>query len=216
MKSTPDFFNEKGFVNFMLNETNFYTHYLLTIVKRTKLFAYKYPKLILFLLCTLGAYYLFNNELFTSLITNLGSYKYLGEFIGGLLFSFGFTTPFAIAIFLKLNPNSILLASLIGGVGALIADLIIFKFIKFSFEDEFRKLRRERPFLFMKKNIMTHINPKISYYITFAFAGILFASPLPDEAAVIVLASISKINIKALALISFIFNSLGIFIILSI
>jgi len=214
MKFYPNSPKEKDLVNFIANETTFYTTHALTVVKRTRLFAHKYPKLILFLICTLFAYYLFNNELFSNIVTNLGSYKYLGEFVGGLLFSFGFTTPIAIAIFLKLTPNNIILASLIGGFGALIADLIIFKFIKFSFEDEFKKLKRERPFLFVKKNIFSHINPKIAHYITFAFAGFLFASPLPDEAAVMVLAGISKINIRALAVISFIFNSIGIFIIL--
>jgi hypothetical protein len=209
-----NFSSEKEFVHFLKHETTFYANHALLIVKRTKLFAYKYPKLILFLMFALIAYYLFNNELFSNIISNLGTYKYVGEFIGGLLFSFGFTTPIAIAIFLKLSPNNIFLAAMIGGCGALIADLIIFKFIKFSFEDEFKKLKKERPFLFMKKNIMGHINPKLSHYITFAFAGILFASPLPDEAAVLVLAGISKINIKSLAVISFIFNSIGILILL--
>jgi len=184
------------------------------IVKRTRLFSYKYPKLILFLTFVLIAYYLLNNELFTNIISSLGAYKYLGEFIGGLLFSFGFTTPLAIAIFLKITPSNIFLAAMIGGFGALISDLIIFKFIKFSFEGEFRKLKKERPFLFMKKNVMSHINPKISHYITFAFAGMLFASPLPNEAAVLVLAGISKINIRTLAIISFVFNTIGIFILL--
>ncbi len=214
INQSKNFSNEKGFIRFLENETTIYTNYALLIVKRTKLFTYKYPKLILFLLFTIFAYYLFKNDLFSNIVTNLGMYKYLGEFIGGLLFSFGFTTPIAIAIFLKLNPNNIFLASIIGGFGALISDLIIFKFIKFSFEGEFKKLRRERPFLFMKKNIMSRIHPKISHYITFAFAGILFASPLPDEAAVLVLAGISKINIKSLSVISFIFNSIGIFILL--
>lgn len=209
-----NFSSEKEFIHFLQNETTFYANHALLIVKRTKLFTYKYPKLILFLGFAIFAYYLFNNDLFSNIIANLGTYNYLGEFVGGLLFSFGFTTPIAIAIFLKLNPSNIFLASIIGGFGALLSDLIIFKFIKFSFEEEFKKLRRERPFLFMKKNILTHINPKISHYITFAFAGILFASPLPDEAAVLVLAGISKINLKSLAVISFFFNSIGIFILL--
>jgi hypothetical protein len=210
------FQKEKRFVNFIKKETDFYENHALIAVKRTRIFTHKYPKLILFLICALIAYYLFNNPTFSSIVENLGTFKYLGEFVGGLLFSFGFTTPFAMAIFLKITPENIILASLIGGSGALIADLIIFKFIKISFEDEFRKLRKERPFLFMKKNIISHINPKISHYLTFAFAGVLFASPLPDEAAVMVLAGISKINLKSLAIVSFVFNSIGIFILLSI
>lgn len=207
---------EKGFVNFLIEETNFYRTQLLTVVRKTKLFAHKYPKMILLLLCILAAYYLFNNELFSGIVSHLGTYRYVGEFIGGLLFSFGFTTPFAMAIFLRLTPDNVILASVIGGCGALISDLIIFKFIKFSFEDEFRKLKRERPFLFMKKNILALIHPKLFHYLTFAFAGFLFASPLPDEAAVIVLAGISKINVKALAVASFVCNTIGIFLLLSV
>ena len=213
-KFKEEFFTENRFVKLAIEESTYYEKHVELALKRTKLFTHKYPKLILFLIFALIAYYLFNNELFSSIVSNLGSYQYLGEFVGGLLFSFGFTTPIAIAIFLKLVPNNIFLASLIGGCGALIADLIIFKFIKFSFEDEFKKLRKERPFLFMKKNITSHLDPKISHYLTFAFAGFLFASPLPDEAAVLVLAGISKINVKTLAVISFIFNSIGIFILL--
>ncbi|MFA5930917.1 MAG: hypothetical protein WC821_01240 [archaeon] len=205
---------EKRVVGFAVDESTFYEKQVELVLKRTKLFTYKYPKLILFLICIVGAYYLFSNDLFSSIISHLGYLNYLGVFICGLLFSFGFTTPFATAILLKLTPENIFIASLIGGCGALIADLIIFKFIKISFEDEFTKLRKERPFLFMRKNISSHLNPKLAHYLTFAFAGILFASPLPDEAAVAVLASLSKINVKALALISFVFNSIGVFILL--
>lgn len=206
--------SSKGFVDFLNNETMIYKNQILTIIQRTKLFANKYPKMIIFILSIILAYHLFNDTFFSNMIENLGTFKYLGEFIGGLLFSFGFTTSIAVAIFLKLNPSNIFLASMIGGAGALISDLVIFKFIKFSFEDEFEKLRDERPFLFIKHNFMNQIHPKISHYLTFAFAGFLFASPLPDEAAVMVLAGISEINIKTLAITSFVFNSIGIFIFL--
>ena len=49
----------------------------------------------------------------------------------------------------------------------------------------------------------------------YAFVGILIASPLPDEIGVIMLAGLTKINFKILAIISFILNTLGILIILS-
>ena len=48
----------------------------------------------------------------------------------------------------------------------------------------------------------------------YAFAGILIASPLPDEAGVTMLAGLTKISVKSLALISFILNTLGIIILL--
>jgi uncharacterized membrane protein YdjX (TVP38/TMEM64 family) len=49
----------------------------------------------------------------------------------------------------------------------------------------------------------------------YAFAGILIASPLPDEAGVIMLAGLTKIKTWALAIISIILNTIGILIMLS-
>ena len=203
----------KKIVKFAVNESNFYEKEVRLVLKRTKLFTYKYPKMLIFILCVILAYQLFQNETFSNILINLGYMNYLGAFIGGVLFSFGFTAPFATAIFLKLVPNNIFITALIGGFGALISDLLIFKFIKISFEGEFKKLRKEKPFLYIHQ-LEKRFNPKIIHYLTFAFVGILFASPLPDEAAVMILAGLSKINIKTLAIISFVFNSFGIFILL--
>ena len=204
---------EKKIVKFAVNESVFYEKEIKLVLKRTKLFAYKYPKMLIFVLCVILAYQLFQNNTFSNILTNLGYMNYLGAFIGGILFSFGFTAPFATVILLKLVPDNIFIAALIGGCGATISNLLIFKFIKISFESEFKRLKKEKPFLFIRQ-LESRFNPKIIHYLTFAFAGILFASPLPDEAAVMILASISKINIKALAVISFIFTSLGILILL--
>jgi len=59
-----------------------------------------------------------------------------------------------------------------------------------------------------------NVNEKIRIYLMYAFAGILIASPLPDEAGVTMLAGLTKISVKSLALISFILNTLGIIILL--
>jgi len=48
----------------------------------------------------------------------------------------------------------------------------------------------------------------------YLFAGLFIASPLPDEAGVIILAGPTKLSTKALSVISFILNSLGILVIL--
>jgi hypothetical protein len=136
--------------------------------------------------------------------------SYAGIFICGLLFAFGFTTPFAIAILLNLEIENVFLAAMIGGLGALISDLIIFRFVKFSFEDEFEKLKDERPFLFIKSGLNKVFRPEIEHYLLLAFGGILFASPLPDEAAILVLVGLSEIDEKKLMIISYVCNTLGI------
>ena len=155
----PNFsgFGQRGFISFMIDETTYYKDQIRIVLKRTKLFTNKYPKIILFILVTILSIYLFNNELFSEFVSTLDQFVFLGEFIGGILFAFGLTAPIAVAIFLKFNPQNIFISALIGGAGVVVADLLIFKFIKVSFEDEFEKLKKERPFLFMKKQINTSL-----------------------------------------------------------
>jgi len=50
----------------------------------------------------------------------------------------------------------------------------------------------------------------------YLFAGVFIASLLPDEAGVIILAGLTKLSARALSVIGFVLNSLGILIILSI
>ena len=104
---------------------------------------------------------------------NFQSLSYLGVFIAGLLFSFGFFTPFAIGLFIALQPQNIILASVIGGVGSLISDMAIFKFVKFSFIDEFEELKHEKIVSKIKSMIRQNIGLKASTYLLYLFTGII-------------------------------------------
>lgn len=179
-----------------------------------RLFKLKYPKTILLILCIFAAYIIFSNSAITEIISHSGSFGYLGSFIAGLFFSFGFTTPFSIGYFLQLNPENILVNALIGGFGAMISDLFIFSVIRFSFLDEFNKLEKTKPIKYISNLIDKSFGHKIKSYLLYIFAGIIIASPLPDEVGVTMLAGLSKIKPISLGILSFIFNSLGILIIL--
>ncbi|OIO41627.1 hypothetical protein COX97_00910 [Candidatus Pacearchaeota archaeon CG_4_10_14_0_2_um_filter_05_32_18] len=180
-----------------------------------KLFKFKYPKIFLLLVMIVLSYFIFRNPSISDYLSHLGGLGYLGIFIGGILFAFGFTAPFSVGLFISLNPSNIWIAGIIGGLGALISDLLIFKLIKFSFIDEFNRLRNTKTLKNIKRLIQKSIGEKIKVYLMYALAGILIASPLPDEAGVIMLAGLTKINFKVLAIISFILNTLGIILILS-
>lgn len=179
-----------------------------------RLFKYRYPKLTLLIVFSILAYFVFSDYRVGGFISNLGELKYLGIFIGGLLFSFGFTTPFAIGFFVIANPDNILLSALIGGFGAFISDLFIFKIIRFSFMDEFRRLEKTKPL----KEIIDLAEKDLSYrfrhYLLYVVAGIIIASPLPDELGVTMLAGLSHIKPWAFSLISFTMSSIGILIML--
>jgi len=176
---------------------------------------YGYPKLTALVICIILAYFLFSNPSTQTYVSHLGSYGYLGVFIAGILFAFGFTAPFSVGFFISLNPANIWIAGIIGGLGALMSDLIIFSTIKVLFEDEFKKLRNSKTFVRITRLIERGIKEKIRIYLMYAFAGILIASPLPDEAGLTMLAGLTKISAKSLALISFILNTLGILILLT-
>jgi hypothetical protein len=147
-------------------------------------------------------------------VANLGSIGYLETFIAGMLFSFGFSTPFAIGFFLIAKPENIFLAALIGGAGALISDLLIFKLIRFSFMDEFKRLEKTTAIKEINHLLNSRWIYKIKIYLLYIFAGLVIASPLPDELGVSMLAGLTKIKTHILVIVSFIMNSLGIFIML--
>src|SRR3989344_3878099 len=108
-------------------------------------FRYKYPKLIILCLSIILAYIVFSDPSFSSYVSGLQKFGYVGVFFAGIFFSFGFSSPFAIGYFLTVQPPSILIAFLVGGFGSLIADIFFFKIIKSSFIDEFENLKKEKP-----------------------------------------------------------------------
>lgn len=177
-----------------------------------RLFNYKYPKLTLLLISIVLAYYIFSSELVTDKLNSFGAFGYLGVIIAGFLFSFGFSTPFAVGFFLTFHTNNIVFTALIGGFGAFLADFLIFKLIKMSFMAEFNSL--EKNLKLRKYFHYKFINSKLRLYLTFVLAGIIIASPLPDEFGVALLSGFTRMNVYIFSLISFLMNSFGILILL--
>jgi len=198
-------------LNYLISEEKIIWKELCSVLHFKFLFRFKYPKLFLFLICIILSYLLFSNLAFDNYLVHLGGLSYFSVFIAGILFSFGFTSPFSAGLLLLINPENIFLAAIIGGAGSLFGDLLIFKFVKVSFEKEFLKLKKERPFLFIKFNAKKIIKPKVWHYLLFVLAGFFFASPfIPDEAAVLLLAGLSNMSLRKMALISLVCNTLGI------
>lgn len=173
-------------------------------------FHFPYRKLLILAVLSLFAYFIFRNPDVRGFVSSLGELEYLGVFIGGLLFTFGFTTPFAVGFFIILNPANPLLVALIGGIGAVVGDLLIFSLIRFSFMDEFRRLEKTDVVQGIRKEMKMHLSHRARLYILYALVGLIIASPLPDEAGVIMLAGLTNIKPKIMIAISFLFSSLGI------
>lgn len=175
----------------------------------------KYPKLTLFIVTIIIALVVFYEaETYLPLHNFIISLGYLGTFISGFFYSYGYTATTATALLLVLGSElNIYLAALIAGVGALISDIIIFYFVRHSFNDELDRLK--------KTKIITKINEKIKNtseffykYFIYALSSILIASPLPTEVGVSLLANKKKMSIKTFMIIAYIMHTIGIFIIL--
>src|SRR4030042_4077826 len=151
-------------------------------------FNFKYPKITALIIVIIFTYILFRNPAVRNFISSLDGGGNIGIFIAGMGYTFGFTGPFSTGFFLALNPKNILLAGIIGGIGAMFSDLLIFKFVRFSFTDEFNRLRNEKISRKLKDFMKKILGKKARKILLYIFACILIASPLPDEGGIIILA----------------------------
>ncbi len=184
-------------------------------VKRAKkIFSFKYPKLLLLFTLIIVAYFIFSRPNISQWMKVFNNLGHFGTFISGILTAMGFTAPFGIGLLIKINPNSILIGALIAGIGATIADLFIFKIIKFSFTDEFKKLEKTKIIHEIETIAKKNKHILIKHYLLYIFAGIVIATPLPDEIGVSMLAGLTTIKPMKLAIIGFFLHSIAIFFIL--
>lgn len=179
-----------------------------------RFFIFTYPKLTLYVVAIVLAYFFFQIPAVSEAVSSFDSFIYLPIFFGGLLYSAGFTTPLATGFFLNYSVHNIFISSLIGGLGALVADLGIFSFVRLSFMNEFKKLEKTS----FIKHILSYtksINSGVRQFFVYIIACLIIASPLPDELAVAMLAGFTKVHPYGFALISYVGNIVGIYILLS-
>ncbi|MBU0684560.1 MAG: hypothetical protein ABIE25_07615 [Thermoplasmatota archaeon] len=171
----------------------------------------KYPKLVLLASTSFLAGGLFTNDDVQSFFHSLGDLGYLSALFGGMLFAFGFGAPFGVAILATIADDvNIFIAAVIGGLGALASDYLLFKFIRMTFNDEIERFKNSKMFGHFHVLRVRRIPPKASFYISAGIAGIVIASPLPDEFGVAMLAGLTTMRERTFAVICFVLNTLGI------
>jgi hypothetical protein len=124
-----------------------------------------------------------------------------------LFFTSLFTTGPALVVLADvMQVNGILIPALIGGIGAVIGDLIIFEFLKTHVTDELEQLlacpRRG-------SRLCLILNLRIFRWLMAFIGALVIASPLPDEVG-LMLMGIVKLKPRYLIPISYALNVLGI------
>lgn len=182
-----------------------------------RLFKYPYPKLTILIVIIIASYFIFKNPVAYNALESLGRGNVIiVSLLAGFLFSFGFTTPLSIALFIILPNENMPLVLIMGGIGSVISDLIIFKLIKVSFKDEIKKIEKTSTMKILEEDLATHLNKNLKTYLTYIVAGIIIASPLPDEIGVPLLSGFTNLKASIFTLLSFILHVIGIWIIIMI
>lgn len=171
----------------------------------------KYENLSIFFLSIIFTFLLSQNNNFNSFLLGLGEWGYLGAFIAGILFVSIFTVSTGILILIvlsqALHPIEI---GIIAGAGAVIGDLTIFRFIKDRIAGEVLPIYHMLGGHHMDRILHT----KYFSWTLPVLGAILIASPFPDEIGVSLL-GIANMKTYKFIILSFLLNSIGIFLVVS-
>lgn len=130
----------------------------------------------------------------------------LAALIAGLFYSSVFTTaPAMVALAHLAKANSVVQTALFGAGGALLGDLIIFKFVRTEIAQNLQQLTTVAP----DKRFAFIFHLKLFRWMSPLIGALLIASPLPDELGVFFL-GLTKVRTVVFMPLTFIFHFFGI------
>lgn len=173
--------------------------------------SWKYKNLTILLLGIAAAFLLSKASAFQLFLSHLGGFGYLGAFLAGALFVSTFTVATGIVILSILTQTlSPLEIGVIAGMGAVLGDFAIFRFIKDSLAEEVTPIYRELGGAHLTKLLHT----KYFSWTLPVIGALIIALPFPDELGVSLM-GISKIKTYQFLLLAFVLHSTGIFLVIS-
>lgn len=173
---------------------------------------WKYKNLTFLIFSLVLAYFVLRNETLHSYLLHLGNFGYIGAFFAGILFVSTFTVATGAIILLVLSETlSPIEIGLIAGLGAVVGDFIIFRFVKDDLAKEINQIYN----LFDRNHHFKKVLYTKYFSWTFPVVGaIIIASPLPDEVGVSLM-GIAKLKTYQFLFVSFVLNAIGIFLVVS-
>lgn len=175
-----------------------------------KIKGYLVDDLVIIALSVVVAIILVQTQILATILSSAQEYKLFGSFFAGMFFTSIFTTaPSIVALGEIAQMQSIIHVAFLGALGALVGDLIIFKFIKDRLSEHLMEIMRHQV-AGTKLKFRHHLT--FYRYLTFLVGGIIIASPLPDEIGIGLL-GLSKMNMKWFTVVAFTGNFIGILLI---
>jgi len=174
----------------------------------------KYPNLSIFFGILFLTFILVRSGALLEWVSYIGGFGYLGVFLAGILFVSTFTVvPATAALIVFSGQFNIFLVSFIAGFGALIGDYTIFRFVKDGLVGELRSIfHKVGGYNILKGHHIVHT--KYFGWLGPVLGAFIIASPLPDELGIGIL-GIYRLGHKKFAALSFVLNTVGIFLLLA-
>lgn len=165
-----------------------------------------------FLILSLAVlFYFADNQIVRNTISGISDLGYLGAFLTGIFFVSTFTVaPAGVVLFYLAQELKPIEVALFGGLGGVVGDYIIFRYLKDRVFEELKPVFKKAGGVRLSHLYATPFFAWVAPVV----GAIIIASPLPDEIGVGLL-GISKLKTWQFLLLSLVLNSIGIFIIIT-
>lgn len=174
--------------------------------------SWKYKNLTVLVISIGVAFFLSRLESFHTFLLNLGNFGYVGAFAAGILFVSTFTVATGAVMLLvlaeRLSPLEI---GIVAGLGAVVGDVTIFRFIKDTLTQELQSIYDH---IDGDHHFTKVLHSKYFSWTLPVIGAIIIASPFPDEIGVSLM-GIAKMKTYQFLLVSFVLNAIGIFLVVS-
>ena len=174
--------------------------------------AWKYKNTFFLIVSLVVLFYITGTTFGQQTMHSISKLGYIGSFVAGIFFVSTFTvTPASVVLFSLGQSYNPFVIALTAGFGAVIGDYVIFRFLKDSIFEEIKPI-------FMKlggSEISRLMSTPFFAWLAPVVGALIIASPFPDEIG-IGLMGISKLKNWQFLAISFVLNSLGILVIITI
>jgi len=172
---------------------------------------WRYKNTFLLVLSLILFFYLARTPQVDHIIKQIGYLGYFGAFITGIFFVSTFTVaPAAIVLYHLAHTLQPIEIAVLAGLGAMVGDYVVFRFVKDRVFEEMMPLLRRL------QSARTRALLRSPYFAWFmpVLGALVIASPFPDEIGVSML-GLTKIRAWQFFLVTFVPNTAGIFIVVS-
>lgn len=173
-----------------------------------------YPKIILLLAIYAITLILVGESVLSPYKEFLVSLGTLGSFLAGFFYAYEITAlPATAVLLLVAKSENIFFAAIVGGLGALASDIIIFYFVRTEMLGEISKMAKTKLGQFIEREEGL-IFGRFKKYVLYCLGAVFVASPLPTEIGVSIFATMKSLTPRRFIALAGILHTIGIFTIL--